>query len=60
LGAGAAPTVATGQTVTRLMRCSAANLHASFSRSTLDTGYACNASKHIQQRRLFQLLVVTK
>jgi hypothetical protein len=27
--------------VTRLMPCSAANLHASFSRSTLDTGYPC-------------------
>ena len=37
IGAGAAPTVETGQTVTRLMPCSSANLHASFSRSTLDT-----------------------
>uniref|UniRef100_A0A0A9DAL4 Uncharacterized protein n=1 Tax=Arundo donax TaxID=35708 RepID=A0A0A9DAL4_ARUDO len=38
--AGAAPTVTTGQTVTRLMLCSCANLHASFSRSTLEIGYA--------------------
>jgi hypothetical protein len=43
-GAGASPTVITGQMVTRLMPCSCANLHASFSKSTLDTGYACKAS----------------
>jgi hypothetical protein len=42
--AGAAPTVRTGQTVTRLMRCSSANLHASFG-----TGYACDFCK--SQRR---------
>jgi len=40
LGAGAAPMVRAGQTVTRLMPCSAANLDASFSRSTLETPYA--------------------
>lgn len=37
--AGAARTVMTGQSVTRLMPCSCANLHASFSRSTFDTQY---------------------
>uniref|UniRef100_A0A0A9FX75 Uncharacterized protein n=1 Tax=Arundo donax TaxID=35708 RepID=A0A0A9FX75_ARUDO len=42
LGAGAAPTVMTGQTVTRLMPCSCANLHASFSKSTLETAYPQN------------------
>jgi len=42
LGAGAAPTVMTGQTVTRLTPCSAANLLAAFSKRTLDTGYACD------------------
>jgi hypothetical protein len=36
--AGAAPTVTAGQTVTRLMPCSSANLLASFSKSTLETG----------------------
>ena len=41
VGAGAAPTVRTGQTVTRLMPCSSENLYASFSRSTFDTGYPC-------------------
>ena len=39
LGAGAAPTVTTGQTVTRLMPCSSANLLGAFSTRTFDTGY---------------------
>jgi hypothetical protein len=43
--AGAAPTVRTGQTLTRLMPCSSANLHASFSASTLETPYPCD--KHM-------------
>jgi hypothetical protein len=41
LAAGALPTVATGHTVTRSMMCSCANLHASFSISTIETAYAC-------------------
>lgn len=48
LGAGAAPTVMTGQTVTRLMPCSAANLHASFSRNTFDTQYPCERERAVQ------------
>jgi len=38
--AGAAPRTTTGQMVTRLTPCSCANLDASFSSNTLDTGYA--------------------
>lgn len=48
LGAGAAPTVMTGQTVTRLMPCSPANLRASFSRSTFDTQYPCECERAVQ------------
>ena len=39
LGAGAAPTVTTGHTVTRLLPCSSANLLGAFSTRAFDTGY---------------------
>ena len=42
--AGAAPTVSTGHTVTRLRPFSFANAHAAFSKSTFDTGYAYDSN----------------
>ena len=42
--AGASPTTATGQRVTRLRPCSCANLDASFSSNTLETGYPCGGA----------------
>lgn len=55
-GAGAAPKVNTGHTVTRLMLFSSANLQASFSKSTFETAYPYNMCKHgttLASRHLF-------
>jgi hypothetical protein len=45
LESGAALKVTTGNTVTRLMPFSSANMHAAFSKSTFDTPYACEHHK---------------
>jgi hypothetical protein len=52
-GAGAAPKVNTGNTVTRLMLFSSANLHAAFSKSTLETQYACKRKRHFQPYNIY-------